>query len=114
MINTFILAGVIKKVSISKPKDPKKGASAVIMVQYGVRRESTGNAVDFVNAVLIRVPSYRYPKCADILKEDARVEITGKLQGVLKASLENNLLTTELVADRIDLVGQVEEDAPEA
>lgn len=114
MINTFILVGEIKKINVSQPKDPKKNASAVMMVQYGVKRESTGNSVDFVNAVLIRVPSYKYPRYADMLKEGARVEITGKLQGVLKPSLADNFLATELVADRIDLAGYIGEESAES
>ena len=49
MINQFFIAGEIKKITISEPKDPKKFASAVLLVQYGVQRETTGGAVEVVD-----------------------------------------------------------------
>lgn len=114
MINTFFIVGDVKKISVTKPNDPKKNASAVMMVQYGVKRESTGSSVDFVNAVLIRVPSYKYPKLKDKLVEGSKVQITGHLQGVLKSGeIQSSFLATELVADRIDIVGQPEETPEE-
>ena len=40
MIHAFFVVGEIKKISIGKPKDPKKTASAVLLVQLSVQRES--------------------------------------------------------------------------
>ena len=61
MINTFFVVGEIKKISISEPKDSKKAASAVLLVQHSVQRESRGGAVEFANAVMIRVPPDKFP-----------------------------------------------------
>lgn len=115
MINAFFLVGEIKKISVSEPKgpkDPKRNASAVLLVQYGKQRETTGNAVEFVNAVLVRVPSYKYPQIKDKLKVGAKVQINGKLQGVLKTIVDDGFFTTELVADHIYV--DMDEDAPAA
>ncbi|MDO8416296.1 MAG: hypothetical protein Q7S87_08815 [Agitococcus sp.] len=101
MIHAFFLVGTIKKIQVSEPKDPKKNASAVLLVQYGVNRESTGGAVEFVNAVMIRVPSFKYPQIKDKLRIDASVQINGHLQGVFKSVMDDGFFTTELVADRI-------------
>lgn len=105
MINQFFIAGEIKKITISEPKDPKKFASAVLLVQYGVQRETTGGAVEFVNAVMVRVPSFKFPKLRDKLTVGQRVQITGKLQGVYKAMMNEGYFSTELVADRVDIEG---------
>ena len=108
MINTFFLVGEIKKLTVSEPKDPKKNASAVMLVQYGSPREQTGGSVEFVNAVLVRVPSYKFPKLRDQLRTGQIVQITGHLQGVLKSFADQGFLSAELVADRVDIVnGQV-------
>jgi hypothetical protein len=101
LINDFFLYGAIKKIQVSEPKDPKKQASAVILVQYGDTRESTGGAVEFVNAVQVRVPSYKYPTIKDKLREGAQVKINGHLQGVFKSMIDEGFFTTELVADRV-------------
>jgi hypothetical protein len=101
MIHAFFLVGEIKKISVSEPKDPKKNASAVLLVQYGKQRETTGNTVEFVNAVMIRVPSYKYPQLKDKLKVGAQVQINGHLQGVFKTIVDDGYFSSELVADRI-------------
>jgi hypothetical protein len=101
MIHAFFLVGEIKKISVSEPKDPKKNASAVLLVQYGKPRENTGNAVEFVNAVMVRVPSYKFPQIRDKLKVGAQVQINGHLQGVFKTIVDDGYFTTELVADRV-------------
>lgn len=101
MIHAFFLVGEIKKISVSEPKDPKKNASAVLLVQYGKQRETTGNAVEFVNAVMVRVPSYKFPQIKDKLKVGAQVQINGHLQGVFKTIVDDGYFTTELVADRV-------------
>jgi hypothetical protein len=101
MIHAFFLVGEIKKISVSEPKDPKKNASAVLLVQYGKQRETTGNAVEFVNAVMVRVPSYKFPQIKDKLKVGAQVQINGHLQGVFKTIVDDGYFTSELVADRV-------------
>ena len=103
MIHTCYLAGEIKKINIHKPKDPKKTASAVLLVQYAVQRESSGIAAEFVNAGLIRVPSYKFPQLRANLAVGKNVEITGHLQGVFKSVMEDGYFTTQLVADRVDV-----------
>ena len=103
MLNLVAVSGEIKKLSVNQPKNSQKNASAVILLQYGVERETTGNAVEFVNAALIRVPSYKYPQLQGKLKEGQRVSVVGHLQGVWKNNLDQGYLTVELVADRIDV-----------
>lgn len=101
MIHAFFLVGEIKKIQVSEPKDPKKNASAILLVQYGGARESTGGAVEFVNAVMVRVPSYKFPAVKDKLKVGKQVQINGHLQGVYKTMMDDGFFTTELVADRV-------------
>lgn len=102
MIHQFTTYGVIKKVTVSEPKDPKKNASAIILLRYGQTREATNSGVEFVNAVMIRIPGYRYPQVKDKLKEGALVQIMGHLQGVYKTSMSEGYFTTELVADHLE------------
>lgn len=104
MIHNFFTVGQIKKIQVSEPKDPKKNPSAVLLVQYGATREQSGGAVEFVNAVMVRVPNYRYPAIKDSLKVDALVEIKGHLQGVYKTVVDEGFFTVELVADQISPV----------
>jgi hypothetical protein len=111
MINTFFLAGEIKKVTVSEPKDPKKAPTALLLVQYGPVRESTGGPVEFVNAVPVRVPGYKYPSVKDKLKAGKRVQITGHLQGVFRTLIDEGSFTTELVADRVYVEGDSATDA---
>lgn len=113
MINNFFLQGTIKKIQVSEPKDPKKNASAVVLLQYGKTRDSTGGPVEFVNAVMVRIPNYKYPALKDILKEGARVTVLGHLQGVFKSVMDDGHFVTELVADRVT-VDEDENDAPAA
>ena len=101
MIHAFFLVGEIKKIQVSEPKDPKRNASAILLVQYGPTRESTGGSVEFVNAVMVRVPSYKYPQIKDKLKLGKQVQINGHLQGVYKTMMDDGYFTTELVADRV-------------
>lgn len=105
MIHNFFLSGVLKKITVSTPRDPSKSPSAVLLVQYGDTRESTGRQVEFINAVLIRVPSYQYPRVADKLREGTTVTVHGHLQGVYKAVMDEGHFTAELVADRIYFEG---------
>jgi hypothetical protein len=108
VINTFFLHGEIKKINVSEPKDPTKNASAVMLVRYGVQREASGGPVEFVNAVMIRVPSYKYPTLRDKLSVGQKVVVTGHLQGVFKTALDEGYFTTELVADRISFADEKE------
>jgi len=110
MINTFFLVGDIKKINISTPKDPAKGESAVILVQYGATRAASNGAVEFVNAVMIRIPNFKFPQLKAKLKVGKKVQIHGKLQGVLKAAIDEGFFTTELVAEKIFVEGA--DDAP--
>ena len=106
MINTFVLAGEVKKLTVTEPKDTRKNASAVLLVQYGVEREQTGGAVEFVNATLVRIPSYKFPQLKGKLRQGQTVQITGHIQGVFKTVHDNGFLAVELVADRIDVVAE--------
>jgi hypothetical protein len=112
MIHAFFLVGEVKKISVNEPKDPKKGASAVLLVQYGVQRESTGGPVEFVNAVMVRVPSYKFPQLRDKLRVGQKVVINGHMQGVYKSIVDDGFFSTELVADRVHVEsGSVDEPA---
>jgi len=118
MINTFFLVGEIKKLTVSEPKDPKKNASAVLLIQYGVQREATGGNVEFVNATMVRIPSYKFPALRSKLRQGQTVQITGHLQGVYKMLGDQGFFTVELVADRIDIQADIPdppvEEAPAA
>ena len=107
MINQFFLVGEIKKLNISEPKDPKKNASAVLLIQYGTQREATGGPVEFVNATLVRIPSYKFPALRNRLRVGQTVQINGHLQGVYKTLGDQGFFTVELVADRVDVVNDV-------
>ena len=111
MINSFFLVGEVKKLTISEPKDPKKNASAVMLIQYGTQREATGGPVEFVNATLVRVPSYKFPALRNRLRVGQTVQITGHLQGVYKTLGDQGFFTVELVADRIDVTQDAKADA---
>ena len=105
MINTFFLVGEIKKINVSTPKDPAKPESAVMLVQYGAQRVSSNGPVEFVNAVMIRIPNFKFPQLKAKLQVGKRVQVNGHLQGVLKAAMDEGFFTTELVADRVFLDG---------
>lgn len=101
VINQFTIVGEVKKVQVSEPKNPTKNASAVLLIQYGALRESTGGPVEFVNAVMVRVPSYKFPQMRDKLREGVQVLINGHVQGVYKSVMNEGFFTAELVADRV-------------
>lgn len=113
-MNTFILTGEVKKITINEPKDAKRGASAILLIQYGVQREATGGAVEFVNATLVRVPSYKFPALRSRLRQGQAIEVMGHIQGVYKNVVDQGFFTVELVADRIDLPGAVSAPEPES
>ncbi|MBC8737247.1 hypothetical protein F6X40_10550 [Paraburkholderia sp. UCT31] len=109
-INGFYLLAEIKKIDESIPKDPTKKPSAVLLCQYGVQRDESKGPVDFVNAVLVRVPSYKYPELRDTLKVGQRILINGRLQGVAKPTGDGrSYLTVELVTERITIDGGLTE-----
>lgn len=111
MINTFFLVGEIKKITVSEPKDPKKNASAVLLIQYGPQRELTNKAVEFVNAALVRIPSYRFPALRNRLRVGQTVQVIGRIQGVYKHLGDQGFFTVELVTDRIDVHQEAKGDS---
>lgn len=118
MSNVLVMTGELKKLTINEPRNANKNASAVMLIQYGKSRETTNNAVEFVNAALIRVPSYKFPALRDKLKEGQKVSVVGHIQGVWKNSMDHSgFLTAELVADRIEIESEPDlstEDPPAA
>lgn len=109
MINTFVMAGEVKRVDVNS-KPAKKGPAAVIMVQYGPARQRTDQAVQFLHVALIRVPPFVYERCKDELKVGALVDVVGHVQGVLKHMIADGYVTNELVADRLQVAGTDEND----
>lgn len=97
-MNLFTVTGRVRQVQLSDKDRP----TALVLVQYGPHRERQGRAVEFVNAVLVRVPAYRLEKIpAGVVEEGAMVEVTGRIQGVLKGLMNEGFFSTELVADRV-------------
>lgn len=113
MINTFVMSGEVKRLSVND-KPAKKGPAAVCTLQYGPSRQRTDQAVQFLNIALIRVPPYVYERCKDSLKVGALVDVTGHVQGVLKQLIQEGYVTNELVADRLQVVGDDEPAHAEA
>jgi len=102
-VNISIISGVIKSITPSTPRDPKKAPSAVLVLQYGPQRDTTGGPVEFVNAVTVRVPSYRYPRYAEKLAVGQAVTIYGRTQGVFRRmTVSDGYIANETVADRIE------------
>lgn len=115
LFNVFFLAGEVHRVKVVKGRG-ERPPSAVLTLQYGPQRETSGGAVEFVNAVQIRVPSYKYGKVEKRLKEGAKIQVAGRLQGVFKPMMDaSGFLTAELVAERIDFENAPDtEEDPEA
>jgi hypothetical protein len=103
MINTVVIVGVIETVHISEPKRADK-ATAAILVRYGDLRNQTGKVVEFVHAVLVRVPPFRLPMVRDQLKVGAFVHVIGHLQGLVKNQAGQAVFDVEVVVDRIDFM----------
>ncbi|WP_018234314.1 hypothetical protein [Thioalkalivibrio thiocyanodenitrificans] len=100
-MNLFHIIGRIRSVHIPEKENP----SALILVQYGPQRERQQNrAIEFINAVPIRIPAFRLEKCRAAVEEDAFVEISGRVQGVMKGIVSDGFVQTELVAERVNLV----------
>lgn len=102
VISTFFVPGQIKKINISSPRDSCKSESAVILLQYRAQRESANGPVDFVNAVMIRIPDIQFQKLRDKLVVGQHIHVHGHLQGALKNGVAG-FYVTELVADRIHI-----------
>lgn len=113
MINTFVMAGEVKRIDVNN-KPTKKGPAAMILVQYGPSRQRTDQTVQFLNVALVRVPPYVYEKCKDALKEGSLVDIVGHVQGVLKHIVAEGFVTNELVADRLQVVDDRADEVPDA
>lgn len=97
MSNTFAMDGVVVKIM---PKGEE--SSALILLQYGQGKDvDNSKAIDFVNAVLIRVPASRYIHVKDRLDVNCVVSVVGHVQGVMKGVMNEGYLSNELVADRI-------------
>lgn len=97
-MNLFAMTGKVRSVHIADRDEP----SALILLQYGPERERQGNrAVEFINAVPVRIPAFRLSKVRDILVEGAMIEVHGRLQGVLKGVMADGFIVTELVAERV-------------
>lgn len=105
-VHEIIIVGEVRKIAPSTPKDPKKPASAVILVQWGPQREQSGHQVEFINAGHVRIPNYRWPKLADKLKVGHTVKVTGHIQGVLKTVMNDQFVQVELVADRVHVMDE--------
>ena len=105
MINAVFIVGEVRQVMACEQKDNSKGPSALMLVQYGDARAPTGGAVEFVNAAMVRVPSFAYAKVRDQLQVGSKVQINGHLQGVAKVVNGEDQLFTELVSDRITFEG---------
>jgi hypothetical protein len=110
VINQFFIVGEVKRIQVANREGRKP--SAVMLVQYGRMRERTGGEVEFINASLIRVPNYLYPKVKDSLKEGAKCEVVGHIQGVVKNTMTTDgFISVELVADRIFFEGSDDDEA---
>jgi len=110
-MNLFVLTGKVRTVHIPDKEDP----SALILLQYGPERERHGNRpVEFINAVPVRIPSFRLQKIRDQLVEGVRLEVHGRLQGVLKGIMTDGYITTELVAERVFVAEDFADDEPAA
>lgn len=97
-MNLFAVDGIVKHIVYSGKEKP----SAILLLQYGPQRNrEESRAVEFVNALPVRVPNYLLDKVKDFTTVGARVDIKGRLQGVMKGMLTDGVMTTELVAEQI-------------
>lgn len=113
MFNKFFIVGEIKQVQVSKqPADPNKSPSALVLIQYGQNRESTGGMVEFVNAVQVRIPGYRYATSKEFLVPGKRIQVEGRLQGVFRSVMDSGHFVTELVAESVRVYGEQRSASP--
>lgn len=99
-VHSAIVAGIVKTIKGGEEKDGKQQA-AILMVQYGKPRSRGEGNVEFVNAVLIRVPGYLYGKVKEKMDVGSVVRVDGHIQGVVKTVANERFFTIEMVADRI-------------
>lgn len=113
MIDTFVMMGFIQNLIENTPRavknpqstDAKKGVpTAIIHLMFGDQREATGRSTEFVSAVPIRVPHFRYEKLRGKLRKGQLVQVTGHHQGVLRMEFDKHSFNVELVADKIEPV----------
>lgn len=101
-VNHFVLAGVVRQVQIKGGDKTGRKPSAVFMLQYGKNRQRTGGVVEFVNAVLVRVPASRLERVQARLVDGAEVAVTGHVQGLIKYALGQAGYAIELIADHVE------------
>lgn len=101
MIHAIFIAGKVKSVQIRQPKHVGKNPTALVLVQYGEERNRTGQEVEFINAVMVRVPDGLFSRIESQLQVGAQVQVNGHLQGVSRVLEGVQHFSTELVADRL-------------
>lgn len=120
MINTLVMSGNLMRVDITPPKgkDPKRGPTAMILLQYGPSRERTEQPVQFINMALVRVPHFVLEKLKTPLVVGATLDVVAHIQGVSRpmSGMGEAYLANEIVADRIQVADTVAEEdgTPEA
>ncbi|OCX68696.1 hypothetical protein A6M27_17020 [Acidithiobacillus thiooxidans] len=115
-MNHFFIVGRVDRITQNKKREGGKGGSAMILLKYGPEREVSNGPVEFVNAVVIRVPAFRFEAIGSRLEEGAVVSVTGHVQGIVKGGMGETYMTQELVADNIranDLDFLFEDEEPE-
>lgn len=122
MLNTFSMVAMIRTLTVtgtgradaaaqaeSENKDGAKdgrqpnGPSAVLLVQYGPRREPTQRKVEFINAVNVRIPGFKFAQLQDKLKEGMTVSIQGRIQGVYRPGSDVNRVNGRTSDDRMEI-----------
>lgn len=107
MLANFTVVGLIRKIKGGN-MDPKtqRPSSAMLTVQYGHKRDNTGGAVEFINALAMRVPSHTWQRLQTQIAIGQVVEIKGKIQGVFKSVSDGGYLTSELVVESVKPIKQ--------
>lgn len=114
-VNSCVITGVVRSVKVNGANREDRKPSAIFMLQYGKNRQRSGGPVEFVNAVLIRVPAFRYEKVKDQLVEGAEVAVSYHVQGLMKYYMNEPVYSVELVADHMDFTEEeAEEEVPAA
>lgn len=110
-MNSLAITGMIKRVTHIPSKDPAKPGSALILVQYGRVRESSGNSVEFVNACQVRMSGSKYEALKDTLLAsiDHMIEVEGRIQGKLKTLSNKPFWIVEAAAEKVKIGPKLEE-----
>lgn len=99
MLNNFSVMGVIR--DVEAPTKP--GAAALVTLQNAENRISGHtDKFTYLNEVLVRVPAAIYNNSKEELKSGEKIVVQGRLQGVRKKLAGNELMISELVAQRVD------------